>query len=256
MSNQIVNEILLSKLYQIHAFQILVDFISEKNTPADVSFLENRFQTYEKHELLFQFEYADGAKNTLLNSGSTNLLLMPFRGIISVLLLLSCMTGAFMEYADRKTGFPFAIGTEKKVLYRMVSLLVPAFFSGSIGIFSIYFTEISEALPTEIIAMLCYLFACTSLTFFLSCFLKNREAFLSFLPVFTAGSLLVCPVFFDISIYSPVIKILRFLSPVHYYLRSLHSTKELFHMLLYGIILLIFRIPVSRRIFKTDFQKL
>ncbi|MBR1743841.1 MAG: hypothetical protein IJ733_18670 [Lachnospiraceae bacterium] len=174
MSNQIVNEILLSKLYQTHAYQILADFISEKNSPADTGFLEERFRSYQKHELLFRFEYADGTENKILGGSSAGLLLMPLRGMISVILFLSCMAGALMEYADRRTGLSYVIGTEKNLLCLCSSIFVPAFFAGIIGVLSIHVTEIAEPLQTESISMLCFLFACTSLVYFLSCAIKTR----------------------------------------------------------------------------------
>lgn len=244
MSNKLVNEIVLSKLYKTHAWWILLDFISDKiskkkDLHLDLTFLKERIETYQTHELLFQFEYADGGENTFLNEPS-GILLMPLRGMISILIFLSCMAGALTWYEDKENSLSLILPGKKKVLCMIFSLLVPALYAGILGIFSLKMTEISESLLKEGLSMLCFLFACISLNFFLLSLLKQKEIFLSLLPGITIGSLLLCPVFIDLSIYSPAIKILRYLFPMHYYLRSLHSVSDLWYLLLYGMFLLCF----------------
>ena len=244
MSNKLVNEIVLSRLYKTHAWQVLVDFISEKvakkkDLKLDLPFLQERIQTYQTDELLFRFEYADGGENKSLNEPS-GLLLMPLRGVISVLVFLSCMAGALTWYEDKKNGFSLILPKKKKGLCMIFPLLVPALYAGILGIFSLKLTEISESLWKESLSMLCFLFACIALNFFLLSAFRQKELFLSLIPGVTTGSLLLCPVFLDLSIYSPVIKFLRYLLPMHYYLRSLHSVADLWYLLFYGMLLLFF----------------
>ncbi len=255
MSNKLVNEIILSRLYKTHAWQILLDFISEKiskkkNFTLDVPFLQERVKAYDRHELLFHFEYADGSENTLLNEPAS-LLLMPLRGVIAVLTFLSCMAGALTWYEDKLNGVSRNLSGKKQKLCMFFSLFVPALFAGGLGLFSLGMTELSEGFQKETSSMLAFLFACISLNFFLLSIFRQKEVFLSLLPGITVGSLLLCPVFFDLSIYSPVIKLLRSLFPAHYYLRSLHSTSDLWYMFVYGIFFLLcgwlFRKMLHRR---------
>lgn len=238
MSNKLINEILLSKLYRTHAFMLLRNFLSKKSENIDLSFIQERFRSYQRQELLFRFEYADGTENKLLQQ-STGLLLMPLRGIISVLVFLSCMTGAITWYEDAQTGFSQTIPETKKKLCLFFSLFIPAFYAGILGIISLSMTDISEKFIHECTSMGGFLFACISLGYFLLSIIKRKEIFFSFLPLLLIGALILCPVFIDLSIYSPALRFMRCLFPTHYYLSSLHDHMALFHMLLYGLFFLL-----------------
>lgn len=243
MSNRILDEILLGKVYQTHAFQILEHFIEEAGKKQDIregnsekDFLEKQFSSYQTHELLFRFEYANGTENKLLQQNS-NLLLLPLRGLISVMALLSCMAAMLLWYEKETQGFLLVCGKNRRRWSQMASLLAPAIPVGIFSFLSIQMSGISETFLTEAASMSCFLFACLSLIHFLRTFCKTRESFLSAIPAVTIGSLLFCPVFIDLS-FNPVIRFLRYLFPTHYYLRSIYDIKEAGGMIIYGILLL------------------
>lgn len=238
ISSKIVDEIVISKIYKPIAYQILNHFIDKKTgNQTDSEYLTQLFNKYDSTELLFQFEYADGTTNHFLSSKNTNYMLMPMRGIIALLILLACLTGALVWYTDLQKGVLVQMHLTQKRLHKLLSLLVPALFAGVIGLLTIKIAGISESMYSEIPAMLCYILSCMALTNFLRSLCRRQEFFLAAIPVLTIATLILCPVFINIETFLPVLgKVKQFLPTTHY-LNALHSSKALLQMLLYSAVL-------------------
>lgn len=238
ISTNIVDEIVLSKLYKEISYNILYSFLETKTKTAPDN--EALMKMYHKHadsEMLFQFEYADGVKNELLNSSHTNFMLMPIRGIVSVLILLTCMAGSLLWYSDCQHGLIPLLPSKKQQLYNWLSLLVPGLIAAMIGLLTINMTGISESFITEIPAMFLYLCSCITLVNFLRNICQKREYFLATIPVFVIGSLVLCPVFISLQSFSSGIATLNKILPATYYLNSIHSLNNLLYLLLYTVLL-------------------
>lgn len=50
--------------------------------------------------MMFKFEYADGSDNSLLNDTYNNYYMLPVRGILAVLILMSGLAGVLMLNRD------------------------------------------------------------------------------------------------------------------------------------------------------------
>ena len=237
ITTNIVDEIVLSKSYKEISYYIVRDFLNTKTgNTLDNAQLQKLFEKHSSSELLFQFEYADGAQNELLNQSETNFMLMPIRGIVAVLVLLSCMSGALVWYSDQKNKLLLLIPDKKQQLFRFFSLFVPGLFAACAGIITIFLTGIAENPLKEILLMTVYLLACISLVNLLRNCCSKREYFLATIPFFLLASLILCPVFVDIRSFSAGLANINKLLPATYYLYALHSTEELLWLLTYAIL--------------------
>lgn len=237
VTTNIVDEIVLSKFYKEISFHILDFFLEEKTgTEPDNILLSELFTKHADSEMLFEFEYADGTKNEILNSSNLNYMLMPMRGIVSVLVLLSCMAGGLLWYSDQKNGLLPLLNQKKQQLFGSLSLWVPGLLAALAGLFTIQLTGIAENPIKESLSMFFYLCSCIGLTTLLRTISQKREYFLATIPFFVIGSLILCPIFIDLSSFLPEISNLNKLLPSTYYLNSLHSIKDSLYLLLYSVV--------------------
>lgn len=235
VTTKIVDEIVLSKNYQTIAYDMLENFLEQNTaTEVDKEKLIKTFQSYCSNELLFQFEYLNGEKNALLHSKNTSILMLPLRGILAVILLLTCMAGGLLCFHDQLEGKYYRMTPKQKTLSTLYSIGIPGVAASLFALFSIKIAGISGGLLREIPAMLCYLFACFGLVVLLKNSLVKRSVYLASMPVILLLSLLLPPVFIDITNLFPGGGKLASLLPATWYLNSIQSPSHLAILLIYG----------------------
>lgn len=79
-------------------------------------------------------------------------------------------------------------------------------------------TGIGMVIVTEILQMLLLIVVSILFTACTMCIWKKDMGMLSALPVLILLQIIICPVFFDMAVYVPVLKYIRYLCPVAYYL--------------------------------------
>lgn len=240
VTTKIVDEIVLSKNYQTIAYDMLEDFLEQNtNTEVDKEKLKKTFQSYCSNELLFQFEYLNGEKNALLQGKHTSLLMLPLRGLLAVILLLTCMAGGLLCFNDQLQGKYYWMTSKQKALSTLYSIGIPGVTASLFALFSIKIAGISGGMPREIPAMFCYLFACFGLVVLLKNSFIKRSIYLASMPVMLLLSLLLPPVFIDITNLFPAGGKLAALLPATWYLNSIQNPSNMVILLIYGGICLL-----------------
>lgn len=79
-------------------------------------------------------------------------------------------------------------------------------------------TEIGMVIVTEILQMLLLIVVSILFTACTMCIWKKDMGMLSALPVLILLQIIICPVIFDMAVYVPVLKYIRYLCPIAYYL--------------------------------------
>lgn len=79
-------------------------------------------------------------------------------------------------------------------------------------------TEIGMVIVTEILQMLLLIVVSILFTACTMCIWKKDMGMLSALPVLILLQIIICPVIFDMAVYVPVVKYIRYLCPIAYYL--------------------------------------
>ena len=130
-TTRIVDEIVLSKNYGAIAYHILEDFL-EKNTDSspDSQKLRSTFQSHASNELLFQFQYLNGEEQAILQKKNIGILMLPLRGIVAAILLLTCMAGELLCFQDRAEGKYDQMSRKQKRMAALYSLVIPGLAAG------------------------------------------------------------------------------------------------------------------------------
>lgn len=242
ISTKIVNEIIYGRLFSERAYPVLKDFINEKQpdrlTSAEYEKMYDAFSKYLIEPLMFSFEYADGSKNDLLNNddSSHNYYMLPVRGILSVLILVSSMSGVLMlSNDDRKNTWGF-IRLSKRPAFNYFYIFMSILPIAICSLAAIFITGISTNVLNEIRLMVLYTLLLTGFSSLLKALIKNIYVLCSLIPVTVLLSLIICPVFIDIGSIVPQARFVRLFLPTNYYLDSIYSGPTQLKMFILAIL--------------------
>lgn len=252
-SSALVQEMVFSSFYERLCFSILDTHVTDKTGLIVTDTLEQYYAANQIEESFFHFTYADGSENALLNENKANYMLLPMRGIAAVFVLLSAMVGALFWYEDNQKQLFCWLSPHKKQVVSFLYMLIPTFLASVVGFCSIYLAGSQSSFPNECICMLLYLFATSCFCFFLNTIFPSLSLFLASIPLCIAGSLLLSPVFINLSAYNTGCKTLSYFTPVNYYLNSIHSGSGKTQMFFFGLVLL--SISIALRIIPVRKQK-
>jgi len=235
VTTRILDEIVLSKNYGAIAYHIMESFLEKRSgTEPDRTELLRTFKSHSSNELLFQFQYLNGEENTILQEKSTNILMLPLRGIVAAILLITCMAGELLCFQDREEGKYSQMTRKQRGLANLYSLLIPGTAACISALLSLKIAGISSTVLRELPAMACYLFACLGLAALLGKLLPRQSIYLASMPVMLLLSLILSPIFIDLGILLPAVKKMGNLLPTTWYLNSIQSSQNLLYLLAYG----------------------
>lgn len=236
---KIIDEFVFSRIYEYLAYDMVDQFLTKKvGTKPDAS-LKNNYLEYRKAQMPFEFQYENGTKNNILNETNSSYLMLPIQGMVAVLILLAAMTGGIFWYDDRRKQVFVWLSSKQREGIHFLYALVPAFLAGVFGFVSLGFTSIHQEYVHGAFVMVEFVFAVTAFLYLWQKIIPKQSWFLASIPVLTAGSLIVCPVFVDLDKWIPSIQYLRMLLPVNYYMEATYSSYETLQMAEYIVILLL-----------------
>lgn len=222
---KIVDELVLCRVYEYLAYDIGREYIINRTGQIPGLILKERYDVYRQKEMPFAFQYENGEENRVLSRDSGDYLLLPVQGMTAVLILLSAMSGALFWYEDKKRNVFVWLEDRKRTWVHLIYIFVPAACAGVVGYVSLLATGISVGYGMEAVRMLLYVPSLVLFIYILQMFLKKEIYFLACIPILTVGELLVCPVFIDMAKTVPLLKEMRLLTPVNFYMEFAYSVQ-------------------------------
>lgn len=223
-------QILCAELYPAFSYEMYADFVRKQCGLPDVTDEELR-QAYNSTLVegnLFRMEYLDG----MPVEEDSSYLLAPIRGLLSLWLVLCGFAGAMYYMQDERrgrfSGLPvkdetcWAFGVQGVLLFDAVAVMLAALKAA--GVFTTWRREV----PAAVLFACCVMMFCNLLR--LLC--RRMEFMGGMIPLLLTGMLIFCPVFLDVK--GP--KILQYLLPPYYYLKSIHAPFYLGGMVCYAVV--------------------
>lgn len=243
---RLLDEFVYRMIYEELAYDIVEQHIYEKKKETPTDRLRTLYKHYQQDYTFIRFEYADGSDNQILNQENSNYLLLPIRGICSVLILLAAMTGTIFWYEDHERKLFLWLPQPYKTMVPFLYSLIPAILAGICGIIAIIMTGFARQFLQECICMGLFLLAITAYSMLLRELLPDANSYLAAIPLSVIGSILLCPIFADLTAALPLLKSLRMLSPVSYYLNSIYMVQARWELFIYSVLIFAAAIGIQR----------
>lgn len=180
---------------------------------------------YDKHlengsTFAFSYESVEGGKDESPQMQAV----FPVRGIGAVLVFVMGLASAVMVAEDDMRGLYAAVSGGQKMLIQLLCIgaqvaICCLIFSLCLAAAGEWGSESAGGAVSELIRLSVYGFGVTILSGMLLRVLRKPVVLAGLIPIFVLGSLVVCPVFFDLSVYVPVLKSVRWLFLPWYFIR-------------------------------------
>lgn len=247
------NEIVFSVLFRHYGKDLMLDYAL--NYEAFTSFdaeamseeLLSSYEYYMEEEQQYKMKYTLLGKENNLTEHQNSIVISPIRGIFAVLMFLTALFSVVDWFKDEKKQIFLSVSYGKKPFVSMLSILVPTFFCGIFGQISLLLSHTYTDFLHESLYFLAYLIFVVGFCHLIKSFFKTGFSFCGIIPVFTMGSLIFSPVFFDFGSFFPVFRILEHFFLPTYFLNSFF-VNSLYALLMFfvGAILLGLGIRLER----------
>lgn len=177
--------------------------------------VELRYDVYLTNGSTFAFEYETLDGGIIEKDGIKAM--FPIRGIGAVFILVMGLAAAVMAAEDEKRGFYAAVTAGCRRWYQAVSIGAMTGLSCGAVLACLLVSGTFRGMAAEMPALLLYGALTVLFSAVLLFLLRNPLALSGMIPFFILGSFITCPVFVDLSVFVPVLAVLRWLFLPWYY---------------------------------------
>ena len=227
----LANEKLSGKLFVECARTCFVDHLREnesalKNT-SDEELLKY-FDNISFNEELFDYSYVSGAAS---EENARNYLLMPVRGLLSILVVIGAMAAAMFYMADEQSGLFSRVSLRKKQYVELGCQIIAVTNVMLVVLVALIAARLNVALYKELLVSVCYICSCAVFGQLIRLLCRNLQGVGMLIPLLSMVMLVICPVFISI----PGITGLQLLFPPTYYLNAIYDLAYAGYMILYTV---------------------
>ena len=210
------NLIIIASIMENTAGELLIDDSKSleifSNVPEED--FEKLFEEYKKfasNGSTFSFDY-DALYDDYTGSDQTinifSYLVTPVKGIVAIFIFITALTGGVTWYRDKQSFTYSNIPIYRRPLLKLLSIFTPTFIATFVGFLSLFVAGVYESIGHELYVIVVYGLICIIFTYILST-IVSENIFLALIPVFILGSVICCPIFFNLANLIPAMKILQ-----------------------------------------------
>lgn len=229
---RLAREKLFGALYPHASYSLYRNFIlKDLGLEAEEEILLQSYEDTAVEGSLFQSAFVSGGAETS-DIGQQDLLIMPVRGMLALLLLL-CGLAADMYYLqDREKGVLDAVPLQKRRKYLYLHQLTVMGAVAVAALAALGFSGVFSKWYREILWMAVYIAMCMGFCSLLQRLCGNLHRLAALIPGLMLVSFVLCPVFFSARQW----RTLQNMLPPFYYLNVVHNITYYYKMLLYCIL--------------------
>ena len=221
VAEKIISEKIFSELFEVYGWELLADYgkngAAFQTVMARCQTTEARekacgvlmelYEKYRSNGSTFTFDYQTLQGGTALQTGAMKVV-FPVRGLTAVFLFIMGLSAAVMAGEDAERGLYAAVRSRERWLLQTAGNgAEPLLEAGKLLFYLVFVTM--------------YAFGCLAVC--------RKPGFLAALiPVFILASLLLCPIFFDASVFLPGAAGVRKLLPPWWYLSGIFGTQSVY----------------------------
>lgn len=222
-----INESFFAAYFKHFTEVILLDYVESNEKFAEMDSeglvqLEGAYEAYlcGDDTARFDFEYITGEsglnQTTVIEVEAS---VFPLRSIMAILIMTGGMLGVITWLTDKEKGIFVPMSREFVKISKMLYVMIPAFLLGVSTIISLIACNEAQTILREVMVMILYVALIAVIGAICCIYIKKSYTMLSIMPILIISSILICPVFIDLAVYIPIIKIIRNFFVPYYYIR-------------------------------------
>lgn len=222
VTDKLASEVFFGGLFRVYARNLLQEFSRTSQIFASMDReavwrdLEPLFDQYLENGSTFSFQYETAEGKAV--EDNTVKAEFPAKGITAIFILVMGMAAAAGAGEDEKNGVFTAICRGRKNLIMAVQIGALVFLACLSGLAGLAAAGSMGSILKEAVSLALYGLVVTAYAFVFGRILKNPLLISGFIPFLIIICLTACPVFADLSVFVPVLKVIRVFLPPYYYL--------------------------------------
>lgn len=241
VAERIISEKIFSELFEVYGRELLADYgkngAAFQTVMARCQTTEARekacgvlmklYEKYRSNGSTFTFDYQTLQGGTALQTGAMKVV-FPVRGLTAVFLFIMGLAAAVMAGEDAERGLYAAVRSRERWLLQTAEIAAFVFLA-SISAYAALLASGNGAEPLlEAGKLLFYLVFVTMYAFGCLAVCRKPGFLAALIPVFILACLLLCPIFFDASVFLPGAAGMRKLLPPWWYLSGIFGSKSVY----------------------------
>ncbi len=247
------NEFVITALLDTYSFDVLNEYTLESGDFPD---LDNKEITAELHKYYEQYLFSDKTFNfNYMNDSNSfvdkvelvpEFLMHSTYGINALFIFIAALAGALMAYKDKENGLFTIFSPARKAYLQYIDILAPALICSVVAIIGSCILEGFDKIFMLSFRTICYVILCCGVCAILRLIVPSAISFAAFIPILIIGSMILSPVFIDVSIFIPRLSVAKYLFLPTYYL-NFNGFSTTLLILLCGILISIAGFLLSYR---------
>ena len=220
------NLVIMATVIENTACDMLIEDILAQdffvNVPdEDLIALKDNYNKFATNGSTFAFDYDtmyEEYKGSTAEIDIAPFLNTPVRGIIAIFVFVSALTGGVAWFNDTDSAVYGNIPLIKRHAIRLLTITIPTILVAIMGFISVITVCNTGSHPLkELYTMVIYSCLCIIFSFILS-YITKKNIYSALIPVFILGSVVCCPIIFNLGNLIPSLKFLQNLFLPTYYL--------------------------------------
>lgn len=221
-----INETIFSSFFKFFTREMMLNYVknSEKFSQMDqegLVQLDGTYDYYLNDNGTFHVEFkmlGDGTDFLETEIIETEDMTFPLRNVMSVLVMLGAVLGVLNWQMDKEAGVFAPMKYDFVTISRPLYVAIPTVLLAVCAFCSMAVSRTMEFYGREFAVMAAYVILLTATGVLATYVIRKSTWIVSALPVLMIGSLILCPVFIDLSVYIPVLKYAQKLFLPYYYM--------------------------------------
>lgn len=196
--------------------EMLSSEVTERNRLAMRA--EELLEKYQYNGSTFQFSYevysGEMTAGDEAEQGKSGF--VSVRGILALAIYICGLCGTMDTLEDEKRGR--TVRLKNRFIFQLLTIYLPVFMMSAVTFVCLLLTEEMNGFGAELLKLLFYQAILLVYCLILKKICRKEERLAAAMPVLILCSIVVCPIFVDLSQFIPVLKVLEKAFPIAYYL--------------------------------------
>lgn len=221
-----INETVFSSFFKFFTREMMINYVKSNSKfaqmdPEGLIQLEGTYDYYLNGNGTFRVEFKlfeEGSTIMDTEIIETKSVGFPLRNVMAVLIMTGAVLGVLNWLTDRETGVFAPMRHDFVRVSRPLYVMIPTVLLALCSLCSMAAEGTMTSAGREIPVMAAYVILLTAVGTLATCLVKRSTWIISALPVLVIGSLVLCPVFIDLSLYIPGLRYAQRLFLPYYYM--------------------------------------
>lgn len=214
----IADEIVFGQILKCQSDDMAYEFLTQNGVEADIERINQKINKYITDGETFALEYEDMGTEEVVKEYKASVFTLGIRGIMSVFMLIAVLPGVIIWQGDEKRSI------KKRGICNIAAILI---LTGVSTIITVGVTRGAGNIIFELGMLIIYGFACLGFGWCIKETVGDSNVVCGVIPVLAIGSLVFCPVFWDIGSVLPVAGIVQKIFLPSYYLNSIQNVSQI-----------------------------